>query len=291
MNSYLKMSYTVLSQSRSPLSASEILAAAYRLQLVPEHLFGKTQHKTLHARLSEEILKNSSGSAFVRTAAGRFALKDRVSSGLVQKRSSGYIAPQRSYQLKQFGVVCAESSVLDPILDAANDTITFAQIALHFKRQSPLRRAERLRSLVYLRLLVVLRHEDKLLTLTAVDGAETGSGRSFGLLGYIKAGDADLFSEEPLGIDTAARRTITEQTSFPKRRVSELRQHTLYDQLRCTRVANAEGENADNSIVLLAEYECDDAEEFLGFVPASRAPRWTRVPAEINDVSSLEPVS
>lgn len=44
-------------------------------------------------------------------------------------------------------------------------------------------------------------------------------------------------------------------------------------------------------MVLFTEFECSDPDEFLSYVPAHRLPRWTRVPAEINDFSSLEPIS
>lgn len=47
MNSYLRLAESVLKKSEQALSASEILEAAYRLQLVPEHLYGKTQHMSV----------------------------------------------------------------------------------------------------------------------------------------------------------------------------------------------------------------------------------------------------
>lgn len=50
------------------------MAEAYRRGLVPPSLFGRTQHKTLHARLSEDIVARRDRSAFYRTAPGRFFL-------------------------------------------------------------------------------------------------------------------------------------------------------------------------------------------------------------------------
>jgi hypothetical protein len=52
------------------------LAAAYRSGLVPSHLHGKTQHKTLQARISEDIIARRDHSLFFRTAPGRFFLRE-----------------------------------------------------------------------------------------------------------------------------------------------------------------------------------------------------------------------
>ena len=46
----------VLQEARQPLSAKEILQVAYQMQIVPPDLFGRTQHKTLQARLFTDIL-------------------------------------------------------------------------------------------------------------------------------------------------------------------------------------------------------------------------------------------
>ncbi|MBZ9766555.1 winged helix-turn-helix domain-containing protein [Mesorhizobium sp. CA6] len=286
MNSYLKMSEAVLSKSRQPLTAREILDAAYRLQLVPDHLFGKTQHKTLHARLCEDILHNRRASLFARTAPGRFSLASRLEAG---GNKSEYVAPQRSYQLKQFDVLCADREGLDSALQGVTGLVEFTSIAQQFRRQVPLRIAEKDLRLVHLRLLVMICSNSGLLTLAAMDGAEFGSGRAIGLLGFLRGSDTDLFSDEPYGIDSAARRTIAEQSSVSVRRIHELTSRHPARTLRCIRVADAYSRN--NSVVLLAQYRCEKPDEFIRFFPASRAPRWMRVPAEINDISTLERVS
>lgn len=286
MNSYLKMSQAVLERSRQPLTAREILDAAYRLQLVPDHLFGKTQYKTLHARLCEDILHNRSASLFVRTAPGRFSLASRLEGGASK---SEYVAPQRSYQLKQFDVLCADREELDSVLQSETGLVEFQSISQRFRRQVSLRIAEKNPNLVHLRLLVMICSSQGLLTLTAMEGSEFGNGRAIGLLGFLRGSDADLFSDEPYGIDLAARRTIAEQSSASPRRIHELTRRYPGQALRCLRVAGAH--SRINSVVLFVRYECEKPDEFIRFFPASRTPRWTRVPAEINDTSTLEHVS
>lgn len=76
MDSYLEIAEDVLRLVRRPLSAHQILRAAYENGIAPPHLRGRTQHKTLGARLSEDILRLREGSRFYRTAPGRFLLRE-----------------------------------------------------------------------------------------------------------------------------------------------------------------------------------------------------------------------
>lgn len=76
VDAYLKIAEEVLRAKRRPLSPRAILNLAYLSELVPAHLYGKTQHKTLQARLSEDILLNRERSMFFRTAPGRFFLRE-----------------------------------------------------------------------------------------------------------------------------------------------------------------------------------------------------------------------
>ncbi len=57
------------------MHAREIIQMAYLRELVPWHLHGPTQDKTLQARLSEDIAYHPEGSRFFRTAPGIFFLR------------------------------------------------------------------------------------------------------------------------------------------------------------------------------------------------------------------------
>lgn len=76
LDSYLEIAEKVLKVARQPMSPKAILEAAYRGNIVPDHLHGKTQHKTLQARLSEDILRSHGRGRFYRTAPGFFFLKE-----------------------------------------------------------------------------------------------------------------------------------------------------------------------------------------------------------------------
>ena len=65
------------------MTAKAILNAAYRTGIVPDHLHGKTQHKTLQARLSEEILHFKRDGRFFRTEPGFFFLTEFESDPLI----------------------------------------------------------------------------------------------------------------------------------------------------------------------------------------------------------------
>ena len=75
MSSYLRIAEEILSAAKRPLSARAILRIGYLQGLVPRHLYGRTQHKTLQARLSEDILHRRDQSAFFRTRPGQFFLR------------------------------------------------------------------------------------------------------------------------------------------------------------------------------------------------------------------------
>lgn len=83
MDSYLNIAELVLRSARHPLSPRGILASAYRSDLVPTHLHGKTQHKTLQARLSEDILERRENSLFFRTAPGTFFLREFLTDATI----------------------------------------------------------------------------------------------------------------------------------------------------------------------------------------------------------------
>lgn len=100
LSAYLDIAEDVLRLIRRPLSATEILKFAYENKLVPHHLFGATQHKTLQARLSEHILRNRESSVFYRTEPGRFLLTEFLTDESIdEKYREPMIARRRTRDL------------------------------------------------------------------------------------------------------------------------------------------------------------------------------------------------
>ncbi len=94
---------------RRPLRPKEILDEAYLKKLVPWHLRGPRQDKTLHARLSEDIARNRANSRFFRTAAGVFFLRQFVDDETVPERDrTEYFAPPRRKELGKNAILFLE---------------------------------------------------------------------------------------------------------------------------------------------------------------------------------------
>ena len=82
LDSYLQVAQSVLRSTRRPMSARAILDVAYAAGIIPAHLYGKTQQKTLQARLSEDILHHREVSAFYRTEPGQFFLAELLARSI-----------------------------------------------------------------------------------------------------------------------------------------------------------------------------------------------------------------
>lgn len=287
MNAYLKLAKAVLSKSSQPLSAAEIMDAAYRLQLVPDHLYGRTQHKTLQARLSEDILYNRNDTTFARAAPGKFVLREKLDTS----KTSGaeYIAPLRSYQLRKFDVLCAYKSEVAAAWRHDNDHVPLASVLRAFNRQLPLSRAERSPDVAHLRILVCIRNDDRVLTVNSHGDPSFGPGRSVGFLGYLKASDIDLFSQQEFGLNEASLRTLREQTGLSGLELGKLTACVALESLTCFSAFDVSP--SDVSVVVITAYECKEPDQFMSQVPSHRQPRWACIPKEINDIDALEPLS
>lgn len=79
----MQLAKRVIRSAKRPMSPRMILLEAYRAGIVPSSLYGKTQHKTLQARLSEDIVRLRDRSQFFRTAPGRFFLTEFLEDATV----------------------------------------------------------------------------------------------------------------------------------------------------------------------------------------------------------------
>ncbi len=112
LNSYLKLAYLAISIAARPLHASEILSISNRFGLTPDHLFGKTQIKTLNARLSEYILNNGDDGLFFRTAPAVYYLKHLSQTDDPYKTVEAYSAVRRLKTVSEENVlVCPVQSL------------------------------------------------------------------------------------------------------------------------------------------------------------------------------------
>ncbi|MCE8556668.1 winged helix-turn-helix domain-containing protein [Ruegeria pomeroyi] len=107
MSSYLEIAEKVLAYRRRPMGSHAILREAYLLDLMPPHLHGETQHKTLQARLSEDILHAKERSRFVRTEPGKFFLRSLLADETIPAEFRKTIkARRRKRELTPDPVLC-----------------------------------------------------------------------------------------------------------------------------------------------------------------------------------------
>jgi hypothetical protein len=125
VDAYLALAQNILRQERRPLTAREILKEAYRRGQVPQHLHGRTQHKTLGARLSEDVLKRKDRSLFFRSAPGRFFLTELLDDqSIASEHRTRFVARRRRRQLaykKALAVKAGDLNVRGDQIVAAHD--------------------------------------------------------------------------------------------------------------------------------------------------------------------------
>ena len=96
------------------MTAKGILDAAYKAGVVPHHLYGKTQEKTLQARLSEDILYHHNSSAFFRTEPGYFFLSEFIAnSDIPDKFKERFPARRRTRDIQREPSLAIDSEFVE----------------------------------------------------------------------------------------------------------------------------------------------------------------------------------
>ena len=109
-DAYLNLAEDVLAASGTPMRPRDILRVAYLNRLVPSHLHGATQHKTLHARLSEDVSTYREASRFYRTGPGVFFLRRLRNDAMPVVGSEEFFAPPRKKELRRDWVMALRMS-------------------------------------------------------------------------------------------------------------------------------------------------------------------------------------
>jgi hypothetical protein len=82
--------------------------------MVPPNLYGKAQHKTLHARISEDIVSLRDHSRFFRTAPGRFFLREFLTdTAIPEDYRQPFTARRRIRELPRGPALAVTTSVLN----------------------------------------------------------------------------------------------------------------------------------------------------------------------------------
>lgn len=214
MSNYLSIAEAVLREARQPLSARQMMRRAFLLELVPSGLYGRTQYKTLHARIAEDILARRNHSEFVRTEPGRFFLRSLLEDPTIPETfKREFPSPPRSDQLRNFYAFCiSESSargLVAPIWVSPSVSILH-RLNGRFRSLS---KANDSKEYIHLRTFVMLHRNREVFARRRARafGDPLSGPSSLGVQGYLKADDRNLFSRDEYGLFDAAYRTMYQQ--------------------------------------------------------------------------------
>ncbi|NOS70152.1 MAG: NUDIX domain-containing protein [Verrucomicrobia bacterium] len=102
MSEFLNIASEVLRRVSHPMSANAIWRWAENEQMIPDDFAGKTPTATLRSKLSVHILRNGESSPFVRTASGKFYLRELLDSKWKPYQAARLEPPGRNEQVLVF---------------------------------------------------------------------------------------------------------------------------------------------------------------------------------------------
>ncbi|MHC1999588.1 HTH domain-containing protein [Methylobacterium sp. CM6241] len=287
---YLKIAELVLETARRPLTARAIMDAAHRGGIVPRRFYGKTQHKTLQARLSEDIVLHKLESRFFRTNPGQFFLSRlRSDPAIPEKYKDPFHARRRTRDLDKAEALAIAEDFLLTIKDQFVDWHSVIEKATQtgaLKHIDPKTQHEGYH-LVWA--FSVVRKKDKILSYRNGlyrDNRDAFANRqSIGFAEIVTYKNQTLFSDD-LGIADCGLRTVMydldlSYSAFP----SEIEKPAILF------AAVLSGHQIKPSVIFVLEWECPD-----WFEPTARRLslndlRWIDPNQRLNDPDAFEPVS
>lgn len=212
-SSYLEAARRILLARARPSSAQDILRDVVKFELLPPGLSGETMHKTLQARIAEEISENKEDSAFYRTAPGMYFLRELASdptfsySGVSELEATGRRRPSSTGRVLHLHMIQAANET-----DWLDTSETLAQLS---ERGIYAELGGAPRGAIPIATFSILCSNGKYLT--HVVGKHSMFPRSVGRLSigfsrYLDEFDRDLFSSDDLGVDMSAAREILRNT-------------------------------------------------------------------------------
>lgn len=210
-DNYLQLAEEVLLTHGRPLTAQRILREAQRFGLMPTHLTGDTQQKTLQARISEDINKNKGESHFYRVGIGKYFLRDLASDPTLSARIKSEVAfSGRVESITKRRLLHTNRTDWGEVHEPKKIRATIEGIGTSNSFQYakfPL--TDQLLvgtfTVVFLRDSVLLHDLGKF---SWFHGHQKGDGSSLGFRRYIDEYDDDIFSVMDLGIDFSSSREV-----------------------------------------------------------------------------------
>ncbi len=274
------------------MGAKAILDLAYQAGVVPKHLYGKTQQKTLQARLSEEILHRRETSPFFRTEPGQFFLTEFLEADdIPEEWKKPFPARRRTRDLTRDNTLAIKRSFLDRWREDSTDVRKFFQAAEAEGAMAYMHPKE-------------MKHQEYCSTWTFAMVAKRGftlayrvgryrddrdnyaRRRSIGFPGALTIDDITLFSRDGLGAEESAADVLMQDL--------DLSYSSFHGPgKKCPEVNNVMVVEAGNEldVVIVLTWNCPE-----WFEPTTRRmslndPHWLSTSVRHNDLDDFEPWS
>lgn len=269
-----------------------IMTAAHKAGIVSYKLYGKTQHKTLGARLSEDLLRNGERSLFFRTEPGRYFLREFLTDTTIPESFRRPVPTRRRFRELVLGPVLAlDDSALAPFgMDTAIDPYLILRLlnSNSCRYEDPRRRSPHS---VFFRAFVCVRRGSQILSYRLGRYREDRDSfihkRCIGFATFVHDFENTLFSQSDFGIlDSGIRATkidldipdVIEDIELDKRR-SNISKFIWTS------------ENDGKDLLAVIGYECPS-----WFEPTKRRLAlndicWIDDPSSINNIDDFDPWS
>lgn len=257
---FITVALHVLRSERRPLTAKEILSIGIRDKLFSDKIAGETPHQTLKSKLSVDIRRKGEGSPFIRTAPGRFFLRN-----LLEADQKPYFAKPMVKNTSTEDVLVFDSSWL-------NSKRRFQGIKKNWKRfYSELlnpknctyfnrSHAETILSHKQLLTYIIVKKNGSVLAYkrgnyNRVEDFLRGS-ECIGFGGHVSRQDLDLFTNHDMGIINNVCRELSEELKLPELDKSRMRRG---EGLSCIGVLNDDSSKAgQRHLAFIFEYNVSD---------------------------------
>jgi hypothetical protein len=290
LDTYLDIAAKILRAERRPLSPEAILREAYRTGIVPPHLHGRTQHKTLQARISEDIIHSGDHSLFIRTAPGRFFLREFLSDTSIPDEFRRPFPTRRRFRELVRGPALALEyndlkNIADDNAEIASQKIFDLLSADRYLYEDP--KAGK-KKLVFLRSFVCVRRANSILTYRLGRYRDNRDSfmlrRSVGFWTFVHRDEHTLFNLDDFGIvDSGVQATKIDldipELSKPERLKASLRHFIL-----------TQGNEATDLLAVI-DFECPGWFEPTKRRLALNDLTWLDATIPVNDIDDFDPWS
>jgi hypothetical protein len=220
VDAYLDIAVAILRAEKRPLSSRAILAEAHRSGLVPLNLYGKTQHKTLGARISEDIIQHRDRSRFFRTAPGRYFLREFLNDlTLPDEYRQPFPARRRIRELARGPALAVTDDVLQHVLSDDKLIATAKLLKLLKKHRYAYLDPKQAGDAVFIRSFVCVCRGSKILSYRLGryrDDRDTFlHKRSIGFTTLVHIDEHTLFNVSDMGIVEAGVRAVKIDLDIP----------------------------------------------------------------------------